>query len=213
MKINPIELRYSELANSDCCLSCGGAVNYANVQKGDVCIDLGSGRGTEAIRLAEEVGEHGFVYGIDITDEMLKKATKTAEKLNVTNVKFVKSDLEKIDLPSNIANIIISNCTINHASDKQQVWNEIYRLLKDNGRFIVSDIYAITEIPDIYKNDPVAVSECWAGAIVKDEYLKILNLAGLTNITILEESKPYEKGKAEVVSFTISGYKNKKKCC
>src|SRR5512138_1346311 len=117
MEIKEINKRYSELAETECCLSCGGAINYAEPIKGEVCVDLGSGRGTDVLRMAEAVGETGFVYGIDISDGMLEKARQNAVKFNVTNVRFVKSDLEKIDLPEKTADLIISNCTLNHAAD------------------------------------------------------------------------------------------------
>jgi ubiquinone/menaquinone biosynthesis C-methylase UbiE len=207
MELNAINIRYSELSESDCCLSCGGAINYALPEKGEICVDLGSGRGTDVIRMADQVGEHGFVYGIDISDGMLEKARKMAAKFEVGNVKFIKSDLIKINLPDSTADLVISNCTINHASDKEAVWREIYRILKPGGRFVVSDIYAAQPIAEEYRNDPVAVAECWAGAITKNEYLRILDLQEFKKIEILEESKPYKKGKAEVASFTIAGKK------
>ncbi|MCK5103029.1 MAG: methyltransferase domain-containing protein, partial [Cyclobacteriaceae bacterium] len=177
---------------------------------GEVCVDLGSGRGTDVLRLAEEVGEDGFAFGIDVSDGMLKKAEKNAAKLGVTNVKFIKSKLEDIKIQSDTANLVISNCTINHADDKYRVWSEIERILKKSGRFVVSDIYSIGEVSDEYRNDPQAVAECWAGATTKQEYLDTLVKVGFKDIEIIEESAPYEKGKIEVVSFTIAG---KKKCC
>jgi len=211
MEVEEINKRYSELATSDCCLSCGGALNYSDAKDGEICVDLGSGRGTDALRLAEKVGQNGFVYGIDISDGMNEKATANAKKFKVTNIQFVKSELENINLPSKSANLVISNCTINHAADKQAVWKEVYRILKGGGRFIVSDIYATKPVPEEYKNDPVAVAECWAGSVTKDEYLKTLFETGFDNIKIIEESTPYSKGKIEVASLTIAGYKPN--CC
>jgi arsenite methyltransferase len=207
MVVKEIDKRYSELAATESCLSCGGALNYAQPQLGEVCVDLGSGRGTDVLRMAESVGETGFVYGIDISEGMLDKARQNAAKFAVTNVRFVKSDLEKLDLADNLADLVISNCTLNHAADKQAVWNEIYRILKQNGRFVISDIYALHPIADEYKNDAVAVAECWAGAVTKIEYMINLSQAGFKTVEILEESKPYAKGNAEVVSFTIAGKK------
>lgn len=199
------------LAEDDnCCLSCGGAIDYSKAQIGETCVDLGSGRGTDVIRLAEEVGETGFAYGIDVSEGMLKKAEKNAQKLGINNVQFIKSELEDIKLNSNTANLVISNCTINHASDKFKVWSEIERILKNSGRFVVSDIYSIGEVPEEYRNDPQAVAECWAGATTKQEYLDTLSRVGFKNIEIIEESNPYKKGEIEVVSFTITG---KKRCC
>jgi ubiquinone/menaquinone biosynthesis C-methylase UbiE len=213
MDTSSINIRYSELAEQSCCLSCGGAINFADPQPGECCVDLGSGRGTDVIRMAEAAGKNGFAYGIDTSDGMIETSGKNAEKLGVTNVSFVKSDLENISIPEGIADLVISNCTINHASDKLKVWKEVYRILKAGGRFVVSDIYSLLPVPEEYRLDPVAVSECWAGAVTRDEYMKTLADAGFSDICILEESKPYEKGLIQVASFTIFGMKAKKCCC
>ncbi len=207
MEFTAINKRYSELATSDCCLSCGGAINYAKPALGEVCVDLGSGRGTDVLRMAEEVGADGFVYGIDISDGMLDKARANAEKFGIANVKFIPCELEKLDLPDKTAHLVISNCTINHAADKQAVWNEVFRILKKGGRFVVSDIYSTEPIDEMYRNDPQAVAECWAGAVTREEYMKTLAHAGFSTIKILEESAPYPKGKTTVCSFTIAGKK------
>lgn len=213
MDNNEINKRYSQLAESTCCLSCGGAIEFGRPKPGEVCIDLGCGRGTDAIRMAESVGEEGHVIGIDISDGMLAKAKSSAEKLEIKNISFIKSELEELKLDSSIADLVISNCTINHATDKSAVWQEIYRVLKKGGRFAVSDIYSLEEVPEEFKNDPAAVAECWAGAIKKDEYINTLINAGFSGIQILEESKPYEKGKIIVASFTIAGQKPSGCCC
>ena len=212
MDYSAINIRYGQLASSDCCLSCGGAINYAKAKTGEVCVDLGSGRGTDVLRMADEVGEAGFVYGIDISEGMLEKARQNAAKLEVQNVRFIQSELEKIELADGIADLVISNCTINHATNKEAVWSEVYRILKKGGRFVVSDIYATSPIPEEYRNDPVAVAECWAGATTRDEYLHTLNKLGFTGVEIIEESKTYLKGKAEVASLTIAG-KRPSGCC
>lgn len=212
MEYKEINKRYSDLAETTCCLSCGGAINYSEPKEGEVCVDLGSGRGTDVIRISEMVGQNGFVYGIDISDGMIKRASGTAERLGIKNVDFIQSPLEKINLEDGIADVVISNCTINHANDKQIVWNEIFRILKKGGRFVVSDIYAINPIPDEFKNDPVAISECWAGSVTRIEYLGHLQSAGFTSIRIIEESEPYEKGKATVSSWTVAGEKPASTC-
>jgi arsenite methyltransferase len=202
-----INERYTQLSETSCCLSCGGAINHAKPQIGEVCVDMGSGRGNDVIRLAEEVGETGYVYGIDISEGMVAKANTNLEKFEVENAKILQAELEKLPLKDNLVNLVISNCTINHAADKQAVWNEIFRILKPDGRFVVSDIYATNPIADEYRNDPVAVAECWAGSVTKDEYLTALENAGFKNLIIYEESAPYPKGQAEVASWTISGRK------
>ena len=215
MNYPEIDKRYTVLAGSSCCLSCGSALDYSNVFPGEICVDLGSGRGTDVLRLAERTGKNGFVFGIDISEGMLNKSTETASRLGVKNVEFRKSSLESISLDDGIADLIVSNCTINHSSDKPAVWTEIFRILKNGGRFVISDIYSIDPVPEEYKNDPVAVSECWAGAVTRSEYIQHLKNAGFTSVNIAEESRPYEKGKVFVASWTITGRKPvlKSSCC
>lgn len=208
MNYTEIDKRYSDLAESACCLSCGGAINYSDPAIGETCVDLGSGRGTDVFRLAEAVGEKGFAYGIDISEGMLQKARNTAGRLGITNAEFISCPLENISLRDGIADLVISNCTINHSSDKPATWNEVFRILKNGGRFVVSDIYSINPIPDEYRNDPAAIAECWAGSVTRDEYLDQLHQAGFSSVRIIEESVPYEKGKVMVASWTISGRKH-----
>jgi len=210
---NAINIRYSDLAETSCCLSCGGAVNHSGAAEGEVCVDLGSGRGTDALRLAEEVGKNGTVFGLDLSDGMIDKAAKTAKRLGVQNVKFLKADLENMPLESASADLVISNCVINHAENKQNVWNEVFRVLKNGGRFVVSDIYSSKPVPEEYQKDPEAVAECWAGSVTRETYLNQLENAGFKSVEIIEESKPYPKGKIEVSSWTILGYKPGGCCC
>ncbi|OHD70875.1 MAG: hypothetical protein A2W19_08035 [Spirochaetes bacterium RBG_16_49_21] len=207
IQLDTINERYSGLAQSNCCLSCGGALNFAGVSAGEVCIDLGSGRGTDVLRMADSAGPGGFAYGIDVSDGMLEKARENARKFGVSNVRFIKSELEDIGLDDGVADVVISNCTLNHAENKQRVWKEIHRILKKGGRFVVSDIYSTADVPEEYRNDPQAVAECWAGSVTRDEYLRTVTAAGFSDIRILEESKPYPKGKIEVASWTITARK------
>jgi len=139
---------------------------------------------------------------------MLRRARNTADSLGIKNVCFKYSTLENLDIGNGTADLLISNCTINHSSDKQAVWNEVFRVLKEGGRFVVSDIFSIKPVPDEFRNDPVAVSECWAGSVTRDEYLGQLGKAGFSDVRIIEESAPYEKGKILVSSWTISGIKS-----
>ena len=207
LHVASINERYTNLSETTCCLSCGGAINHAGVQPGEVCLDLGSGRGNDVIRMAEEAGENGFAYGIDLSDGMVKKARTNLDKFGVTNAEIIQSEMESLPLNDNSVNVTISNCTINHSSNKEAVWSEVFRVLKPGGRFVVSDIYATAPIADEYRNDPQAVAECWAGAVTRAEYLTMLEETGFTNIKILEESEPYAKGMAEVASFTVYGEK------
>jgi ubiquinone/menaquinone biosynthesis C-methylase UbiE len=142
---------------------------------------------------------------------MISKARKTADRMGVKNVEFIQTELKEIPLDEKSVDVIISNCVLNHVSDKQQIWNEIHRVLKKGGRFTVSDIFASETVPEKYANDPEAVAECWAGSVTKDVYLKTLSQAGFSDITILEESAPYKKGEIYVSSFTVTGTRTR--CC
>lgn len=207
MSTEEINARYTKLSESACCLSCGGAIDYTAAQEGEVCVDLGSGRGNDVIRLAEAVGEKGHAYGIDISEGMIARARMNITKFEVTNATILQAELEKLPLSKESVDVVISNCTINHSRNKPKVWSEVFRILKDEGRFVVSDIYATQPIAEEYRNDPEAIAECWAGAVTRTEYLTMLEKAGFYQIQILEESAPYAKGKAEVASFTITGKK------
>lgn len=209
-----ISQRYSGLAETTCCLSCGGAVDHAKPRDGEFCVDLGSGRGTDAIRMADAVGAKGQVVGIDIADGMIEKARATAQKVGTTNVRFERAVLEQLPLETGIADLVVSNCVLNHATDKSQVWKEIYRILKPGGRFVISDIFSQDPIPAEFRNDPEAVAECWAGADTREVYSATIQNAGFPRFEILEESAPYAKGKVQVCSWTITGTKpGKRKCC
>jgi arsenite methyltransferase len=211
--INAVNARYSALSQTACCLSCGGAVGYGNAKPGEVCVDLGSGQGRDVLRLAGEVGDQGHAYGIDASEGMLSKARASAERLGVRNATFLRADLRSLPLESGSVDLVISNCTINHAADKQAVWNEIYRILAPGGRFVVSDIYATQEVPPAFANDPAAVAECWAGAVTREQYFGQLERAGFDAVDVREESEPYSKGDIQVVSMTITGTKPGSGCC
>lgn len=206
-----INERYSDLAESSCCLSCGGALDKSHPRIGEICVDLGSGRGNDVIRLAGEIGSTGYAYGIDISDGMVAKARKNLEKFSITNAEIIQSSLESIPLADKSVDLVISNCVINHAEDKDAVWGEIYRILKKGGRFVVSDIYSLEPVPDQYRHDPDAVAECWAGSVTRDTYIAQLKAAGFEDITILSESEPYEKGEIKVASWTVQGQRTR--CC
>ncbi len=202
-----IAKRYDSLSQADCCLSCGGALSLAQIGPGDVCVDLGCGKGHDVLRMATLAGSKGFAYGVDISTGMMDTARQNAKKLNLENVDFIYSELEDIRLEDNLADVVISNCTINHSLEQAKVWKEVGRILKKGGYFVVSDIYAIKPVPEQYRNNPDMVAECWAGAVVKEKYVKNLIEAGFEQLEILEESEPYKKGKIEVASFTIKGIK------
>jgi ubiquinone/menaquinone biosynthesis C-methylase UbiE len=164
--------------------------------------------------MAEDVGPKGFVWGIDIADGMLDQARSTAARLGVANVRFEKAQLEHLPVPSQTVDLVVSNCVLNHASDKPAVWAEIYRILRPGGRFAVSDIYSSLPVPEEFRNDPEAVAECWAGSDTREVYLKTVQDAGFQDLSIRDESHPYPKGSIEVSSFTLLGTRPKlHRCC
>ncbi len=202
-----IKKRYNELSREDCCLSCGKALSYARILPGQVCVDLGSGKGHDVLRMALLTGDKGLAVGIDLSEGMIETAMENARRLQITHVDFIRSPLEKLSLDDEMADVVISNCTINHSLEQGAVWREIARILKPGGHFAVSDIYALKAVPAEYVSDPVAVSECWAGAVTLEEYLQNILKAGFADLEMMEESKPYQKGQIQVASFTIRGNK------
>lgn len=203
-----IHIRYATLADSCCSLSCGSALDQADVQRGEVVVDLGSGRGNDVFKAARKSGPEGFSYGVDYTQEMIDIAEANRKKLRLDNVRFLNASIDKIPLEDKSANVLISNCTINHAPDKKAVYSEIYRILKKGGRFIVSDVISETDLPQNVKDDPQAWAGCYGGAIPRDEYLKSVQDGGFDSVEILDLSSPYEKGGVMVRSITIKGIKN-----
>ena len=173
---------------------------------GDKILDLGCGRGYDIMKAAKIVGENGMAVGFDITAAMLDVAREAAEKSNLTNVRFVQGDLEVLPFDDNYFDVIISNCAINHADDKEKVYNEIYRILKVGGNFVISDAMTKIPLPDSIKNDPEAVAQCFGGAITENEYLSCISSAGFSNINILNR-REYIKNNYDFVSLTIKAVK------
>lgn len=200
-----IEARYTELVQTRGSLSCGTAVQRCAAEEGQVCVDLGCGRGKDVLALAARVGPAGHVYGVDLTAAMLEVAREAAAKQGVGHVSFVQAPLEALALHDGLADWVLSNCALNHARDKAVAWREIARVLKPGGRFVVSDIFAVEPIAPEYRDDPVAVAECWAGAETKEQYLAHVAEAGLAEVTVAEESAPYVRGAARIARFTILG--------
>lgn len=165
-------------------LGCANPFVFAGLKKGEVVLDLGSGGGIDVLTASKYVGETGRIYGLDMTDEMLKLANKNKEKMGVTNVDFIKGYIEDIPLKDNIIDAIISNCVINLSADKEKVISEANRVLKPGGRLAIVDIVSLREIPDEIKNNNVLWCGCVSGALNIEEYKKILKKAGFKNITI-----------------------------
>src|SRR5262249_3125452 len=152
---------------------------------GDVVLDLGSGGGIDVLLSAKRVGPSGKAYGLDMTDEMLSLARENQRNAGVTNVEFLKGDLEAIPLPDASVDVIISNCVINLSTDKDKALREAFRVLKPGGRFAVSDVVVRGEVPaDIRKSVELWIG-CVAGAMEESEYRAKLSAAGFTSIEIV----------------------------
>jgi len=202
-----IQVRYAAEAETSCCLSCGGALEKGEPQPGEVVIDLGSGRGNDVLKAALKVGPEGKAYGIDFTEDMIQAANRNAEKLKVSNTGFLLGKIDDTPVKDSMADLVISNCTINHAKNKSLVYKEIYRILKPGGRFVVSDVIATEKLPAAVVADPEAWAGCYGGAIPKEEYFQSVSEGGFDNIEILEESEPYDKQGVMVQSLTIRSNK------
>ncbi len=169
-------------------LSCGNPVAIASLKNGETILDLGSGAGIDCFLAAKKVGERGRVIGVDMTPEMIEKARENAGKDDFKNVEFRPGDIENLPVEDNSIDVVISNCVINLAPDKRKVFKEIYRVLKPGGRMIVSDIVLTGKLPSWIKNNVNAYVGCIAGAVQMDDYLKMIEDAGLSNPAILQKS-------------------------
>ena len=165
-------------------LGCGNPTALAKLNPGETVLDLGSGGGIDVILSAKRVGPTGKAYGLDMTDEMLALARENQRKAGITNVEFLKGEMENIPLPDNSVDVIISNCVINLAADKDRVLREALRVLKPGGRFAVSDVVVRGEVPDEIRRRVELWVGCIAGALEESEYRSKLAAAGFEAIDI-----------------------------
>lgn len=165
-------------------LGCGNPTALAQIAPGETVLDLGSGGGIDVLLSARRVGPTGKVYGLDMTDEMLELARANQEKAGVTNVEFLKGDIEHIPLPDNSVDLIISNCVINLSPDKDLVLAEAFRVLKPGGRLAVSDIVVRGEIPQAIRHSVELWAGCVAGALEEQDYIAKLERAGFERVSI-----------------------------
>ena len=172
-------------------LGCGNPTALAQLEEGEVVLDLGSGGGIDVILSARRVGKSGKAYGLDMTDDMLALARRNADEANVTNVEFLRGQIESIPLPGESVDVIISNCVINLSGDKRKVLAEAFRVLKPGGRFAVSDVVVRGETPpEVRKNMELWIG-CVAGALEEQEFLSLLREVGFENPSI-EPTRVYE---------------------
>lgn len=168
-------------------LGCGNPVALASLKEGEVVLDLGSGAGFDCFLAADKVGEKGKVIGVDMTPEMLAKARENAKKGDYTNVEFRLGEIENLPVGDNSVDVVISNCVINLAPDKRKVFREMFRTLKPGGRAMISDIVLLKELPDAIMDSAAAYVGCVSGAIMRDEYIKLMELSGFHDVEVVDE--------------------------
>jgi SAM-dependent methyltransferase len=173
--------------DADLGLGCGLPTQFAVIKKGDVVIDLGSGAGNDCFVARSEAGESGKVIGIDFTEAMINKARANAEKLGFNNVEFRQGDIENMPVTSNTADVVVSNCVLNLVPNKNNVFKEIFRVLKPGGHFSISDVVLSGVLPDKIKNAAEMYAGCVSGAIQKETYLELIEINGFKNMTIQKE--------------------------
>lgn len=178
---------------ADMGLGCGNPKAIAALQQGETVIDLGSGGGFDCFLAAQEVGTHGRVIGIDMTPEMLSKARNNASKGRFDTVEFRLGEIEHIPVADNSADVIISNCVINLSPDKQQVFNDAFRVLKPGGRLAISDVVATIKLPADMKNDEALIAGCMGNASLIEDIEGYLVQAGFSQILITprDESRDF----------------------
>jgi len=165
-------------------LGCGNPTALAELKAGETVLDLGSGGGIDVLLSARRVGPTGKAYGLDMTDEMLALAEENKRKSGLSNVEFLKGEIENIPLPDNSVDVIISNCVINLSGDKDKVFREALRVLKAGGRFAVSDVVVRGEVPAEVRKSMELWVGCIAGALEEMDYVKRLAQAGFDAIDI-----------------------------
>ena len=174
-------------------VGCGAPLNHANLKEGETVVDLGSGAGIDIFLAAKRVSDSGRAVGIDMTDSMLDKARENARKGNYSNVEFKKGDIEEnIPLDHSTVDAVISNCVINLTTNKTNAFKEVYRILKSDGRMVISDLITDTELSSGQVNSD-QWCECIDGALTKENYLACIRQAGFEKIDILEE-RTYMEG-------------------
>ncbi len=165
-------------------LGCGNPTALADLRPGETVLDLGSGGGIDVLLSARRVGPSGRAYGLDMTDEMLELARKNAATAGVSNVEFLKGEIEHIPLPDSSVDVIISNCVINLSTDKEKVLREAFRVLKPGGRFAVSDVVVDGPVPEEIRRRVELWVGCIAGALDRADYRDLLTRAGFVDVAI-----------------------------
>lgn len=211
--------------DADLGVGCGLPTQYARIKEGDTVVDLGSGAGNDCFIAREEVGETGKVIGIDFAPNMLAKARSNAEKRGFKNIEFLEGDIENMPIENASVDVVVSNCVLNLLPRKDKIFKEIYRVLKPNTHFCVSDVVLNGVFPKEFTDNAAMYAGCIASAIQRDEYLEEIKKAGFKNIKVertktveipddvLEEHldkttiEKYKAGNVGIYSITVTGIK------
>jgi len=169
-------------------LGCGNPTAIATITEGSTVLDLGSGAGFDCFLAAKKVGKTGKVIGVDMTEQMVKKARENARKYGHDNVEFRLGDIEKLPVDDDSIDYIISNCVINLAPDKPKVFKEAYRVLRKGGKLLVSDIVLLKELSKTQQSDKGLLVACVSGAVLQKDYVKMMKDAGF-KIDVTSEDK------------------------
>jgi len=220
--------------DADLGLGCGLPTEYARIRQGDTVIDLGSGAGNDCFIARKITGENGKVIGIDFTEPMITRARENAEKLQFKNVEFRQGDIEHMPVSAETADVIVSNCVLNLVPNKQAVFADIFRVLKPRGHFSISDIVLEGTLPGKWQEVAELYAGCVSGAILKSDYINMIEKAGFKNILIqkdkpisipdnilqnylsTEEISSYKSGETKITSITVYAEKpgvEDKNCC
>jgi len=173
-------------------LGCGNPLGMGEIKEGDVVLDLGSGAGFDCFLAAKKVGDSGKVIGVDMTQEMIDRANANAKKYGYKNVEFKFGDIESLPIENNSIDVVISNCVVNLAPDKSKVFGEVYRTLKVGGRMYISDIVLLKDLSVTQRSNDELIAGCVGGALLRDDYLKIIKDAGF-DVKVLSEDKDISK--------------------
>lgn len=169
-------------------LGCGNPTALASLEEGEVVLDLGAGAGLDCFLAARQVGKRGKVIGVDMTPEMVARARENARGGGYGNVDFRLGEIENLPVADGTVDVIISNCVINLAPDKKQVFREAFRVLRPGGRLLVSDIVLRKRLPEGVRESVAAYVGCLAGALMKESYLRAIRAAGFKGVKVVEES-------------------------
>lgn len=179
-------------------LGCGNPTGMGEIKAGETVLDLGSGAGFDCFLAAKKVGKTGKVIGVDMTEEMIERARENAKKQGYDNVEFKLGDIENLPLEDNSMDVVISNCVVNLTPDKSKVFKEVHRVLKKGGRMYISDIVLLDHLTQEQKEDEDLIAGCVGGALLKDDYLKIIKDVGFA-VSVLSEDTDISKRQYEGV--------------